>query len=225
MKTATRATRDGDIGQTSEGLGLDLRTGANTNTRVYSVVLMSDPIPPATRHPSAPNVKPTALQAGLTFAGGLVLAAGSCAGFLATLNLNRESAVNITFALGFFASLIAALVGVVLIVVRVVRLARRRREQLANAPGDAIPSDGRASTPVPPTAPRGTAAGAIEGGPAWTALVVAGVLFAAAVGFVFVLVAADASRVAVLFLVLAAASMVGSLLSLVVAAVRYTRGR
>jgi hypothetical protein len=187
---------------------------------------MSDPTAPVPVPPAPSDVKPTMLQATLTFIGGLVLAAGSCAGFLATLNLNRESAVNVAFALGFFASLLGSLVGVGLIVVRVVRLARRRREPLARRPGHAVSLDGAPAAPAATeTAAPAGGLQAIEGGPAWKALVIAGALLAASIGFVVALVAADPSPVAVVFLLLAAASMVGSIVSLVIAGIRYGRGR
>ena len=68
----------------------------------------------------------------MTLFGGLVLAAGSCAGFLATLNINRgDDPVSIAFGVGFVVSLLVAGVGVVLVIVRLVRLARQRRSGAA----------------------------------------------------------------------------------------------
>jgi hypothetical protein len=194
---------------------------------------MTDPtpgVPPSSPPAPLADVKPTVLQAIVTLVGGLVLAAGSCAGFLATLNLNRESGVNITFALGFFASLLAAFVGVILIIVRMVKLARRRRELASRQPGRVLaPGEqaGTAAAAVPGTAP-GPGVGAanpIDGGPAWKALVVAGALLLAAPVFVALLVAADPHPIAMLFLLLAAASGVGSIVALVIAILRYGRGR
>jgi hypothetical protein len=81
-----------------------------------------------------PQVRPTTVQVLLTFFGGLVLAGGSCAGFLGTLNLNRgDDPVNIAFAIGFVLSLLLAGIGVLLAIIRVIRLARQRRT--GTAPG------------------------------------------------------------------------------------------
>jgi hypothetical protein len=85
--------------------------------------------------PPPPPIRPTVAQALVTLFGGLLLAGGSCAGFLTTLNLNGGSdSVNNAFAIGFILSLGVVVVGVVL-VVRVIRLSvRRRREQQGTPP-------------------------------------------------------------------------------------------
>jgi hypothetical protein len=112
------------------------------------------------------------------------------------------------------------LAGVVLIVLRQVRIARRRRAAALGAI-DARP-DAQVGGPIP--AAPGRAVAVTDRGSAWNALVVAGVLLAAAVGFVVLLVATDPNPVAFLFLVLSAGSTVGSLVFLVVAGIRYSRG-
>ncbi len=86
--------------------------------------------------PRPPPIRPTVAQALVTLFGGLLLAGGSCAGFLTTLNLNGGSdSVNNAFAIGFILSLVVTGVGVVLVIVRVVRLAvRRRGEQQGTRP-------------------------------------------------------------------------------------------
>ena len=91
--------------------------------------------------PPPPPIRPTVAQALVTLFGGLLLAAGSCAGFLTTLNLNGGSdsvnnAFAIAFAIGFILSLVVAGVGVVLVIVRVVRLAVRRRGEQQGTPPD-----------------------------------------------------------------------------------------
>ena len=87
--------------------------------------------------PPAPPIRPTAAQALVTLFGGLLLAGGSCAGFLTTLNLNGGTdAVNTAFAIGFILSLVAAAVGGVLVIVRVVRLSVRRRAEQQGTPPD-----------------------------------------------------------------------------------------
>jgi hypothetical protein len=86
--------------------------------------------------PPPPPIRPTTTQALVTFFGGLLLAGGSCAGFLTTLNFNGGSdSVNTAFAIGFILSLVVAGVGVVLVIVRVVRLSVRRRAEQQGTPG------------------------------------------------------------------------------------------
>ena len=93
-------------------------------------------MPDTSTPPPAPPIRPTIAQGLITLFGGLLLAGGSCAGFLTTLNLNGGSdSVNTAFAIGFILSLVVAGVGVVLVIVRVVKLAvRRRREQQGTPP-------------------------------------------------------------------------------------------
>jgi hypothetical protein len=87
--------------------------------------------------PPPPPIRPTAAQALVTLFGGLLLAGGSCAGFLTTLNFNGGSdSVNTVFAIGFILSLVVAVVGVVLVIVRVVRLLVRRRGEQQGTPPD-----------------------------------------------------------------------------------------
>lgn len=86
---------------------------------------------------STPQVRPTTAQVLVTFLGGLVLAGGSCAGFLATLNINRgDEPVSTAFAIGFILSLLLAGIGVVLAIIRVIRLARQRRTGTASGTSD-----------------------------------------------------------------------------------------
>jgi len=178
---------------------------------------MTDRTPPALpSRPASQDVRPTALQAVVTLVGGLVLAAGTCAGFLGTLNLNRDSTVNVAFALGFFASLIAAGVGLVLVIVRQVKLMNRRR-------ASALEAGGAVGTALPGVAP--APGGPASGSRAWKPVVLGAALLAAAVVFVVLLVATDPNPIAIVFLLLAAASGLGSIVSLLVAVIRYGRGR
>ena len=152
------------------------------------------------------------LQAVLTLVGGIVLAAGSCAGFLATLNFNRDSGINIAFAIGFVLSLAIAAVGVCLVVIRQIMVIRLRRAAALASP-DRAPSLPSAEVPI------------TERGSAWMAFVIAAALLTAAAGFLVLLFVADPNPIAVLFLALAAASSVASLVFFVIAGVRYSRGR
>jgi hypothetical protein len=164
------------------------------------------------------------LQAVLTFLGGLVLAAGSCAGFLATLNLNRESAINIAFGIGFLLSLAIAAVGLCLVVIRQIMVMRLRRAATLASPDRAAGSDLTTPATTAPSRPS-TSIPITERGSAWTAFVIAAALIAAAAGFVVLLFVTDPNPIAVLFLALAAASCVASLVFFVIAGVRYSRGR
>ena len=192
---------------------------------------MSTPIPP-TPPPAAPgaahqraaaDVRPTVLQAVVTFLGGLVLAAGSCAGFLGTLNFNHDSAVNTAFAIGFMLSLVVAFVGFCLIVIRQVMVMRLRRAATLSTSMAAGATP--AVSPTRPVAAPGAPGPVTDRGSAWMSLVTAAVLLAATIGFVVLLIATDPNPSALLFLVLAAASAVGSIVLFVIAGVRYSRGR
>jgi hypothetical protein len=164
------------------------------------------------------------LQAVLTVVGGIVLAAGSCAGFLATLNFNRDSGINIAFAIGFMLSLAIAAVGVCLVVIRQIMVMRLRRAAALGSPDRAAGSG--LPTPVPTAPPLPSAPVPItERGSAWMAFVIAAALLTAAAGFLVLLFVADPNPIAVLFLALAAASSVASLVFFVIAGVRYSRGR
>jgi ABC-type siderophore export system fused ATPase/permease subunit len=88
-----------------------------------------------THPPSSPDVRPTLRQALATLFGGILLAATTCAGFWATLDLENESAVSIVMFLLFVLGLLAAVVGVVLVVLRQARVIAARRR--AKAAGDA----------------------------------------------------------------------------------------
>jgi hypothetical protein len=186
---------------------------------------MSTPTPPLaatsdTARPRSPaDVRPTVLQALATFLGGLAVAAGSCAGFLGTLNFNHDSPVNMAFAIGFMLSLAVAGVGFCLIVIRQVMVMRLRRSNVVSVPSGQGPTRSAAG-PV-----AGTPAPVTDRGSAWMALVAAAVMLAAAVGFVVLLTVVDPNPVALVFLVLAAGSAVASIVLFVIAGVRYSRGR
>jgi hypothetical protein len=170
-------------------------------------------------------VRPTILQAVLTFAGGIVLAAGSCAGFLATLNFNHESAVSTAFAIGFMLSLAIAGAGFCLIIIRQVLVMRARRAAALAAPG--LHATPPAATPGSAAVPASTGApGPVtDRGTAWTAFFIAALLMATAVACVVLLVVTDPNPLAIVFLALAAAAAVGSLVFFAIAAARYSRGR
>jgi FtsH-binding integral membrane protein len=169
-------------------------------------------------------VRPTVLQAVVTFAGGIVLAAGSCAGFLATLNFNRESAVNTAFAIGFVLSLAIAGAGFCLIVIRQVLVMRARRAAALAAPATPSASPATAASPAGQASAGGPVAVA-DHGTALTPFFVSALLMAMAVACVVLLVVIDPNPFAIVFLALAAAAAVGSLACFAIAAARYSSGR
>jgi len=85
--------------------------------------------------PSSPDVWPTARQALATFGGGVLLAATTCAGFWASFDLESESALSVAMLVLFAVSLLVVAVGMVLVLLRQVRLIAARRR--AKAAGDA----------------------------------------------------------------------------------------
>jgi hypothetical protein len=76
--------------------------------------------------PKKPNYKPVLLTILCSF----LLGAGSCFGFLATLNVNRDVPINVVFAVGFGICLLVFLGSILWLVIKAVRDAVR-------PPGDA----------------------------------------------------------------------------------------
>jgi hypothetical protein len=69
--------------------------------------------------PSPRQRFPAWKQALLILAGGIVLAASSCAAFLGTMD--SRSALPVVFAVGFFAGVAGMIVGAILVLVRAIR--------------------------------------------------------------------------------------------------------
>jgi hypothetical protein len=146
---------------------------------------------------SSSDIFPTARQAAVTFLGGLALAAGTCAGFWATFDLTVTSPAFVVMLVAFLASLAAAAVGAVLVLVREVRLRLRR------------------DVGTPPAADS----------PAWQPFASAVGLGALTVGAFLSLGATDDSLLAPVSLAAAALCAIASLGFFAVALVRFLRTR
>jgi hypothetical protein len=186
--------------------------------------------PPSSQSPTPRPVWPSAKQAFVTLVGGLVLAASTCGGALANFNINHDSTAFNVFMVLFLLSLPVVATGILLVIVRLVQVAGRRRAARSARPatpsaslagaideGGTATVPGTAGTNVPTP---GAADPFADAGEAWPAVVRATIAGVASVGAFVAMTVLDPNPIALLFLAVGLAAAAASLVYFVIAGVR-----